>query len=115
MAYVKHWEFLKFWKHTWPELQDKLSWYDDCVLNCLPDKKHWFKALELVKPKEVRCVILGQDPYPTRGHANGLAFSVYPHVRPIPRSLGNIFSEYQADLGFDRPRTGDLTQWARSG
>lgn len=62
-------------------------------------------------PAEVECLILGQDPYPTPGHAVGLSFSVAANVRPVPRSLANIFREYQADLGYPAPRSGDLTPW----
>lgn len=64
---------------------------------------------------DVRVLIVGQDPYPTPGHAVGLSFSVAPDVRPIPRSLQNIYTEYCADLGFPQPTTGDLTPWARQG
>ena len=64
---------------------------------------------------DVRVLIVGQDPYPTPGHAVGLSFSVAPHVRPVPRSLANIFTEYSADLGYPTPSTGDLTPWARQG
>ncbi len=64
---------------------------------------------------EVRVLIVGQDPYPTPGHAVGLSFSVAPEVRPIPRSLDNIFRELHADLGCPRPATGDLTAWAEQG
>ncbi|MCX5046144.1 uracil-DNA glycosylase [Aldersonia sp. NBC_00410] len=64
---------------------------------------------------DVRVLIVGQDPYPTPGHAVGLSFSVAPEVRPIPRSLANIFTEYCADLGHPMPSTGDLTPWARQG
>ncbi len=63
----------------------------------------------------VRVLIVGQDPYPTPGHAVGLSFSVAPDVRPLPRSLANIFTEYGADLGFPQPSTGDLTAWAQRG
>ena len=63
----------------------------------------------------VRVLIVGQDPYPTPGHAVGLSFSVAPDVRPLPRSLANIFTEYTADLGFPAPANGDLTPWARQG
>lgn len=63
----------------------------------------------------VRVLIVGQDPYPTPGHAVGLSFSVAPEVRPLPRSLENIFTEYSADLGYPRPATGDLTPWAQQG
>lgn len=63
----------------------------------------------------VRVLIVGQDPYPTPGHAVGLSFSVAPDVRPLPRSLANIFSEYSADLGFPQPANGDLTPWCERG
>ena len=64
---------------------------------------------------EVKVLIVGQDPYPTPGHAVGLCFSVAPDVRPVPRSLGNIFTEYSKDLGYETPTTGDLTPWSRQG
>ncbi|GFG64145.1 uracil-DNA glycosylase [Mycobacterium kubicae] len=63
----------------------------------------------------VRVLIVGQDPYPTPGHAVGLSFSVAPDVRPLPRSLANIFDEYTADLGHPQPSCGDLTPWAQRG
>lgn len=63
----------------------------------------------------VRVLIVGQDPYPTPGHAVGLSFSVAPDVRPLPRSLENIFTEYTADLGYPRPTNGDLSPWAQRG
>ncbi|WP_192581902.1 uracil-DNA glycosylase [Rhodococcus wratislaviensis] len=64
---------------------------------------------------EVKVLIVGQDPYPTPGHAVGLSFSVAPEVKPVPRSLGNIFTEYSKDLGYQTPTTGDLTPWSRQG
>ncbi len=64
---------------------------------------------------EVRVLIVGQDPYPTPGHAVGLSFSVAPDVRPIPRSLGNIYRELAQDLGCPQPGSGDLTPWADQG
>ncbi|GGK08075.1 uracil-DNA glycosylase 1 [Streptomyces camponoticapitis] len=64
---------------------------------------------------EVRVLIVGQDPYPTPGHAVGLSFSVAPEVRPVPGSLDNIFREMHADIGAPRPSNGDLTPWARQG
>jgi uracil-DNA glycosylase len=63
----------------------------------------------------VRVLIVGQDPYPTPGHAVGLSFSVAPHVRPLPGSLVNIYREYVDDLGYAEPSTGDLTPWAEHG
>ena len=64
---------------------------------------------------DVRVLIVGQDPYPTPGHAVGLSFSVAPDVRPLPRSLDNIFKEYATDLGHPAPSSGDLTTWSQRG
>ncbi|GAA4027956.1 uracil-DNA glycosylase [Allokutzneria multivorans] len=63
---------------------------------------------------DVRVLIVGQDPYPTPGHAVGLSFSVAPGVRP-PASLINIFKEYQQDLGLPLPTSGDLSPWVEQG
>lgn len=65
--------------------------------------------------EQVRVLLVGQDPYPTPGHPIGLSFAVAPEVRPLPRSLTNIFREYQDDLGHPAPSTGDLRPWAREG
>ena len=64
---------------------------------------------------DVRVLIVGQDPYPTPGHPVGLSFSVDPSVRPVPRSLQNIYRELHDDLGVPTPLDGDLTPWARQG
>jgi len=64
---------------------------------------------------DVRVLIVGQDPYPTPGHPMGLSFSVQPDVRPVPRSLQNIYRELHDDLGLPVPTTGDLTPWSRHG
>ncbi len=64
---------------------------------------------------EVRVLIVGQDPYPTPGHGVGLSFSVDPQVRPIPRSLSNIYRELVDDLGVPMPTNGDLSPWASQG
>ena len=71
-------------------------------------------ALALTPLDDVRCVILGQDPYHGAGQAHGLAFSVQAGVRPPP-SLVNIYKELESDLGLPRAQTGDLTPWARQG
>ncbi|MET0758414.1 MAG: uracil-DNA glycosylase [Mycobacterium sp.] len=65
--------------------------------------------------ESVRVLIVGQDPYPTPGHPVGLSFSVAADVRPLPRSLANIFAEYTTDLGYPEPANGDLTPWAQRG
>jgi uracil-DNA glycosylase len=64
---------------------------------------------------DVRVLIVGQDPYPTPGHPMGLSFSVQPEVRPLPRSLANIFRELVDDLGVPAPTCGDLSPWADRG
>ena len=64
---------------------------------------------------EVKVIIVGQDPYPTPGHAMGLSFSTAPGVRPLPRSLVNIFKEYSSDLGLPMPEDGYLTPWSEQG
>ncbi|MFE1766000.1 uracil-DNA glycosylase [Streptomyces angustmyceticus] len=80
----------------------------------LPAGDHVLRAFQ--QPfDEVRVLIVGQDPYPTPGHAVGLSFSVAPEVRPLPGSLENIFRELHSDLGLPRPSNGDLTPWTRQG
>lgn len=81
----------------------------------LPHRSLWFDALESTPPDKVRVVILGQDPHPTKGHAHGLAFSVQPHVKPLPPSTRDLLLEYQTDLGFKAPRNGDLDLWTTNG
>jgi uracil-DNA glycosylase len=63
----------------------------------------------------VRVLIVGQDPYPTPGHPIGLSFAVERHVRPVPRSLQNIYKELHDDLGIPVAQHGDLTGWAEHG
>lgn len=85
----------------------------------LPLPQHLFNAYCLTPLEDVRAVILGQDPYPTPGHAHGLAFSVQPGVKPLPGSLRNLLRELREDLGpniaADPPVVGDLTGWAKQG
>jgi len=80
----------------------------------LPAGQHVLRAF--TQPLDaVRVLIVGQDPYPTPGHPIGLSFSVAPDVRPIPRSLANIYRELVDDLGVPRPSSGDLSPWAEQG
>jgi uracil-DNA glycosylase len=80
----------------------------------LPPQAQWFRALDMMAPEAVRVVILGQDPYPTPGNANGLAFSVTPET-DVPRSLKNIYKELESDLCLACPDNGDLSDWAAQG
>ncbi|HET7761626.1 MAG TPA: uracil-DNA glycosylase [Phycicoccus sp.] len=80
----------------------------------LPGGPHVLRAF--AQPLDaVRVLVVGQDPYPTPGHAMGLSFSVSPDVSPVPRSLANIYTELQADLAIPPPSSGDLTPWAERG
>jgi len=81
----------------------------------LPPRADIFKALQLTPPDQVKVLLLGQDPYPSPGHAHGLCFSVQPDVRPLPRSLRNVYKELQTDVGFRVPNNGHLAPWARQG
>jgi uracil-DNA glycosylase len=80
----------------------------------LPAGQHVLRAFG--QPLDaVRVLIVGQDPYPTPGHPVGLSFSVAPGVRPLPRSLQNIFRELVEDFGVSPPTSGDLTPWTERG
>jgi uracil-DNA glycosylase len=80
----------------------------------LPAREHVYAALEATPYEEVSVLLLGQDPYPTPGHAHGLCFSVLPGVK-APASLRNIYKELNDDLGVPIPSTGYLMPWARQG
>ncbi|MBT54641.1 MAG: uracil-DNA glycosylase [Mameliella sp.] len=107
----KNWQHLPFFAQELPRIAAHLAQRDAQVL---PPAPQIFAALEACPPQATRVVILGQDPYPTPGHAHGLAFSVEPDVRPLPRSLTNIYKEMQEDLGAIPPN-GDLRFWAEQG
>jgi len=81
----------------------------------LPEQHLWFNALNTTPLDRVKVVILGQDPYPTAGHAHGLSFSVLPEVSPLPKSLLNINKELLSDLQIDNSYTGNLHAWAQQG
>ena len=84
-----------------------------------PPPEEVFTAFKLTPYEQVKVVILGQDPYPTQGHAHGLAFSFrdpeIPELAPIPKSLQNIFQEIENEYGFMMYQNPDLTRWARQG
>lgn len=80
-----------------------------------PPENQLFRALELCPFDQLKVVILGQDPYPTKGHAHGLCFSCDASVYPLPKSLQNIFKELASDLTCSPPTSGDLSHWAEQG
>jgi uracil-DNA glycosylase len=81
----------------------------------LPARKDIFNALASTSYDQVRVLLVGQDPYPTPGHAHGLCFSVQPTVRSLPFSLRNIYRELHEDVGCPIPNNGYLKPWARQG
>lgn len=83
-------------------------------IQILPAANLWFNAFNTTPYDAVKVVILGQDPYPTPGHAHGLCFSVLPEVQPLPKSLINIYKELKDDLGIEN-KHGYLQSWAEQG
>lgn len=110
LSRLGQWSDLPFFREDWPGIEAALAKENRPVFPPAPLR---FAALEHTQPEDTRVVILGQDPYPTAGHANGFAFSVTPET-PLPRSLKNIYRELEDDIG-RAPATGDLTHWAYQG
>lgn len=103
-----------FESESMSSLKDFLRAEKNLAKVILPHSSLWFNALNTTLPEQVKVVILGQDPYPTPGHAHGLCFSVLPDVKPIPKSLINIYKELQDDLGIVN-HNGHLQSWAEQG
>ena len=104
----------EFEKDYMQNLQSFLTLEIQNEKSILPHSSHWFNALTTTDVDKVKVVILGQDPYPTPGHAHGLCFSVMPEVKPIPKSLINIYKELEDDLGIINSH-GNLQSWAEQG
>jgi ATP-dependent DNA helicase PIF1 len=105
------------WKEHMVSCEEPLSRLSTTLagMTFLPSRSHIWSALEHTPLESIRVVILGQDPYPTPGHAHGLSFSVERNVRPLPPSLQNIYKELVTDMGSDRPSHGNLVHWAKQG
>jgi len=97
------------------ELESFLEKEENKGKKILPPKELWFEALNVTPLDKVKVLILGQDPYPTVGHAHGLCFSVLDGVKPLPKSLQNINKELLSDCGVDNAHTGCLLPWAKQG
>ena len=104
----------EFEKDYMQHLRDFLRKEKDQGKVILPHSSLWFNALTTTELDQVKVVILGQDPYPTPGHAHGLCFSVMPEVKPIPKSLINIYKELEEDLAIVNTN-GNLQSWAEQG
>lgn len=105
----------EFSKPYMQQLKDFLLTEKQHGKQILPKGNEWFNALNSTPLNQVKVVIIGQDPYPTPGHAHGLCFSVQQQVKPLPKSLQNINRELQDDLGINNNHTGYLLPWAKQG
>lgn len=113
------WSSLKYWScGEWQVVEERLE--DEKGLWC-PAPHLLFDSLHRVPPGEVRCMVLGQDPYPSlsgrsgRQFARGVAFSISADEAEYPPTLKNIFKEYEDDLHYPAPKNGDLTSWCNQG
>lgn len=104
------------WQEALSDLKGQIDLIDSKLhaSDIAPEYESVMRALT-VSIESVRVVIIGQDPYPTPGHADGLAFSVSSYVTPLPASLRNIFRELENDVGIPMSEDGDLSRWARQG
>lgn len=107
-----HLEWIDALKHVLGEIERIENSLQGLAFNPAPE--NIFRALRQPLSK-TSVVIFGQDPYPTPGHAMGLAFSVPVEIKPIPKTLTNIFRELHDDIGCVAPSSGDLTPWADQG
>jgi uracil-DNA glycosylase len=105
----------EFDKKYMNDLDDFLKLRYSQNVSILPDKKDFFKALEITPLEKVKVVILGQDPYPNKKYTHGLCFSVLPDVEVLPKSLVNIHKEILDDLGIDNSNLGYLQSWGKQG
>ncbi|CAB4695791.1 unannotated protein [freshwater metagenome] len=106
--------FLDSQREKLNELGDHLEGAISNGAVCFPDRELILRAFEM-SIKDVRVLILGQDPYPTPGHAIGYSFATHPHVSPVPASLRNIFKEATADIGELSKVNSSLQSWRDQG
>ena len=104
----------EFEKDYMQQLRQFLGQEKDSGKVIFPHSSLWFNALNTTPFESVKVVILGQDPYPTPGHAHGLCFSVKPDVKPLAKSLLNVYKELADDLGIQNSN-GFLQSWAEQG
>jgi uracil-DNA glycosylase len=104
------------WQEALGELRGQIDLIDSKLqtADLAPEYKNVMRALN-TSIESISVVIIGQDPYPTPGHAHGLAFSVSSDVTPLPASLRNIFKELESDVGIPMSVNGDLSRWAAQG
>lgn len=111
-----NWDQLTFWNTgEWQVIEEKLDDLTDQKVVFNPDRKNLFKALATTPLEDCKVALFGQDPYPSHTNSTGLAFSIPARSETFPPTLQEVFREYQSDLGYEAPKTGDLTPWAEQG
>ncbi len=109
------------WAEALAPVEDDVHRMGDWLRDEVAAGRHYLPAGDVVlraftQPfADVKVLVVGQDPYPTPGHPIGLSFAVDPHVRPVPRSLANVYRELRDDLGIEPPQHGDLRAWSEQG
>ena len=109
------------WAEALAPVEDDVHRMGDWLRDEVAAGRHYLPAGDVVlraftQPfADVKVLVVGQDPYPTPGNPIGLSFAVDPHVRPVPRSLANIYRELHDDLGVTPPQHGDLRAWSEQG
>jgi uracil-DNA glycosylase len=110
------WEDLDYWKSgEWQWVQEKLDEFDRAGVLYNPPRHLLFKSMDACPFDTVRVAIIGQDPYPSRGHATGIAFSIPESESNFPPTLVNIMDELCSDLGVTFPSHGNLIDWCKQG
>jgi len=107
---------LKYWDSgEWQVIGERLDDSEKLGKSYCPLRNHLFEGLRILNPDSTRVCLLGQDPYPSKAYATGVAFSIPRDCRTFPPTLENIFKEYSEDLHYPIPTSGDLTPWCKRG
>ena len=109
---------LNFWNSSdWEKINARLDYLERIGRSISPSRDEMFTSLERTERNQVRVCVVGQDPYPNKAYATGVAFSVPQTVLPkdFPVTLKSIFSEYCSDLSLPYPTMGDLSRWTDQG
>lgn len=110
------WDCLKWWDSGERQaIEERLEERVAKGYSINPTLDKVYRALDLVSFEDCKVAVIGQDPYPEPRYASGVAFSIPTGARGIPPTLGNVFTEYSADLHLDAPNQGNLERWCRQG
>lgn len=110
------WDDLNYWRcGEWQVIQEELDDLDKKKTIYNPRREDMFAAMDAVEMSDVSVAIMGQDPYPTRAHSTGIAFSVPRSCKVLPPTLDILLKEYVSDLGYEKPKNGNLNKWCKRG